>query len=583
MTKKVFKLFLATSLIFSLSACSKPAPEEAYDDFIQRVENIMIEGTTSFNMNFLVNDEESLGIAKADTYGLGYMSEEDSDEMYEDFKDIQDQLQAYDYESLNPIQQRTYDALNDYLSRELALEDYYYYNNPMIGSYSATIQDLPMLLQMYAFNDIEDLENFYKDIAMFKDDFLKYVDLEKERQDLGLGYSKAILDDTKQQIQGIIDANGDEVIEELNRVIGNLAFLDDNQKQQYQAKTEEVIHNDFIGAYKALLEALNEIEGAEETVGLYHLKDGKDYYEAIVYNQLGIKDDIKDIKKRLEESFDEQMMALQVFIFTHQELLEIPELYDITYSEFTNPSEGLDYLKTQISKVVPEIADLSYRIYTVPESLQGGFAPAAYLSSRIDMKEDQDECIMINPTSTQNMFPTLVHEGYPGHMYQNSYFYSLDYPTLNKLLNCIGYTEGWAIYVESQADRLLSDEKEAAWQKLLIYDTEISSTILAMIDIGIHYDGWDLEDCVEFFNSKLNAGITEADLQNLYDIIIQTPGYYLYYIYSGQILKDLSSQAQDTLGNKFDEVAFNKAILDSGPVGLDVVRANVQKYIDANK
>lgn len=581
--KKMLKLSLALSMAFSLIGCSQKEPEKPYDDFIQDVEEAMIDGTTSFNMNFLFNDPVASGFEEPDNYGIGYMEEEDAKEMYEEFKEIQTELHAYNYDNLDDVQKRTYDALDDYLSRELALEDYFYYSNSMIGSYSSTIQDLPLLLQMYAFNDVDDIENLYKDIAHFKEDFLAYAKFEKMRQEKGLGYSKKILDDTKTQIQGIIDANGEEIIQELNEVIGNLAFLNDTQKLKYQEKTKEVIHNDFIGAYKALLAELNKIEGSKENVGLYYVENGKDYYEAIVYNQLGIKDSIKDIETRLDEAFDQELLALQTFVFANQDLLEIEDLYGITYRDFSKPGEGLDYLKTKIASAVPEISDLSYRIYTVPESLQEGFAPAAYLSSRIDMKEEQDECIMINPTSTSNMFPTLVHEGYPGHMYQNSYFYSLDYPILNKLLGCIGYTEGWAIFMENKADRFLSDEKEAAWQKLLIYDTNISSIILASIDIGIHYYGWDIDDCVDFFNSKLGSSVTSEDLAQLYDIILQTPGYYLYYIYSGQILKDLETNAKDVLGDKFDEIEFNQAILDSGPIGLDMVKRNIENYIDEKK
>ena len=84
-------------------------------------------------------------------------------------KEIQTELHAYNYDNLDDVQKRTYDALDDYLSRELALEDYFYYSNSMIGSYSSTIQDLPLLLQMYAFNDVDDIENLYKDIEHSKE------------------------------------------------------------------------------------------------------------------------------------------------------------------------------------------------------------------------------------------------------------------------------------------------------------------------------------------------------------------------------------------------------------------------------
>lgn len=583
MYKKLLILFLALSFCLPLNGCAKKEPVEEFDAFIKQVEVTMLEGTTSFNMNFLMNDPEALGFDAPTTYGLGYMSQEESKEMYAELKTIQKQLERYDYDNLNTVQKRTYDALDDYLSRELALEDFYYYNNPVIGSYSSILQDLPMLLQMYAFNDLQDIENFYQDIKQFKSDFLKYAQFEKERQDLGLGLSQEILEDTITQLEAIIASQGTEILIELNQIFANLNFLTDEQIAFYQQKNQEAISDHLMGAYQALADELKKIQGQPETRGLSEMKNGKEYYEAMIYNQLGIKDDIDEIEKKLNEDFKTQTTALQTFVFSHPELLAIEDLYNIHYSSFSTPKEGLDYLKTQIFSMVPQIPDLDYRIYSVPESLEDGFAPAAYLSARLDLRENQTECIMINPNATQNLFPTLVHEGYPGHMYQNSYFNSLHYPTINHLIDCIGYTEGWAVYVENQAASLLTNEDEAAWQKILIYDNQISSSLLALMDIGIHYHGWDLKKCVSFFNSKTGAMLTNDDLQQIYDIIIQRPAYYLYYIYSGQILTDLAIEAKETLGSKFDEVTFNQAILDSGPVGLDIVRKNVSKYIQERK
>lgn len=583
MFKKTFKMLLCLSLTLGLVACEKTeVPTQSFAKFTEEVETFMIDGTTSFNMNFFINDPVALGFEEPTTYGLGFVDKIDSDKAYEQYAVYQKQLHAYDYEDLSAVEKRTYDALDDYLSRELALKDFYYYDNPVIGSYSATIHELPLLLEMYAFNDERDLVNFFKNIAQFKDDFLRYAGFEATRIEKGLGYSQEILDDIIEQLEKIVDEGGEALILKINQTISELDFLTESQKVDFQTKNTEVIKDDFIGAYKALLDVLKMQKGLEKTEGLYHKKNGKAYYEAMVYNQLGIKDDIEDIEKRLEEVFKEQLAAFQAFAFTHSNLLEIEDLYNIQYSEFSSPEEGLYYLKDKIFNIVPEISDLNFQIYTVPENLQEGFAPAAYLQGRIDMKSDQEECVMINPTSTANIFPTLVHEGYPGHMYQHTYFNTLSYPTLNKMIDCIGYTEGWAIYVQNKAADFIENKEEADWQTLLIYDEAISSPLLALMDIGIHYHGWDYDDCRNLFKSKLGYD-PEDSLKELYDIIIQTPAYYLYYIYSGQILMDLHDKAKDELGSTFNEIEFNKAILDSGPVGLDVVRKNVQKYIDGNK
>ena len=581
--KKLLNLILILGLSISLIGCSKEEPKQPFDDFVKLIEDTMMDGTTSFQSNFLFNDPVAAGYERPTVYGYGFFSEEENDELYDKFEDFKDEMEKYDYDALSETQKVTYDALYDYLLRNLALEDYYYYESPYIGNYSSVIQELPLLLQMYTFNNKDDLEDYFKNIKAFEEDFKNYASLEKERQEKGLGLSKEILDDTKKQIQGIIDGKGQEIITEVNKIIDGLDFLSAEEKVSYKERNKQAIEADFINAYKTLLDELKDIEGKEKTLGSYYLEDGKDYYEAKVYQQLGINKSIEDIEKELEDSTDEKIKALQIHAMTNQHLLSKEDLYDIKYHEFSNVKGGFDYLKDNIFTMVPKINDLTYDIYIVPSSLQEGFAPAAYLSSKVDKKDGEAEIIMINPKNTNNLLPTLVHEGYPGHMYQNSYLQSLELPLVHYLMDCIGYTEGWAIYVESQASRFIKDKETQAWQQLLMYDSDITSTLFAILDIKIHYYGWDIEDCVDFLNDYLGASLSAEDLKQIYQIIVQTPGYYLYYIYSGQVLTDCRKDAEKQLGNKFDEIEFHKAILNSGPIGLDKVKENVKKYISSNK
>ena len=176
MFKKIVSVFVVGILFLSLTGCRSASPLEPFDQFIHHLEKRMLQDTTSFNMNFILNDPTALDIPQATVYGLGFQTEKQAQVTYDQYAKEQKQLHAYNYAKLNDTQKRTYDALDDYLSRQLVLKDYYYYDNPVIGSYSSTIQDLPLLLEMYAFNSITDIEDFYRNIAQFKDDFLKYAE-----------------------------------------------------------------------------------------------------------------------------------------------------------------------------------------------------------------------------------------------------------------------------------------------------------------------------------------------------------------------------------------------------------------------
>ena len=103
----------------------------------------------------------------------------------------------------------------------------------------------------------------------------------------------------------------------------------------------------------------------------------------------------------------------------------------------------------------PQIPQCSYTVKEVPQALEASLSPAFYLTVPLD--RPQDNSIYINPGSTsssRNLYTTMAHEGWPGHMYQTQYFNQTGACNLRKLLSFSSYTEGWATYVEYYAYRL---------------------------------------------------------------------------------------------------------------------------------
>lgn len=567
--KKILLSLLTLCLVSGCVAKNQPS----FNEFIENVTDTFLNGTTSFQLNYVYNDT----IYDGKYYGIGFVDEDDHLETMKEYEKILSELQDYHYKKLDSTEQTVYVALEDYLNRQLALKDYYYYQNPYIGSYSSYIQELPLLLEMYTFMDVQDIENYFKNIQAFKEDFIKACNLERKRQEKNLGYSQEILDDILKQVKDIINENGEGLIQSVNMTIEHLDFLSPSQKRDYQQKNRQIIKEDFIGAYQTLYDELKTIKGKADNVSIHD----KNYYKAIIYHQLGVHHNPTSIEYKLSNELTIHSNTMYQLLMMNEQLLKVDNMYAIDYQEFDDCHSGLDYLKTKIFNIVPEIEDLSYEIYEVPESLQEGFAPAAYLQPKIDMQSNQKETIMINPSAPlDNIFPTLVHEGYPGHLYQNSYLRLKNYPDLMYLLDCIGYSEGWAIYMENRSSEFL--EENVAWQKLVQANDSFSSCLLALIDIGIHYKGWDYEECVSFYNKNTNLSLTD-ELKEIYNVIIQTPGYYLYYTYAGELFHDFYEDCKEELGNKFNEKEFHQIILDCGTVGLDVVENKLETYIKANE
>ena len=206
--------------------------------------------------------------------------------------------------------------------------------------------------------------------------------------------------------------------------------------------------------------------------------------------------------------------------------------------------------------------------------MQAHLSPAFYLIPALDNYEEN--VIYINPAHNSEMIPlftTLAHEGYPGHLYQTTYFSATNPNPLRHLLSFEGYVEGWATYAEMCSYSLLPIKSD--YSLFLQKNASFILGMYAMADIGIHYHGWDASDTVTYFSSY---GIgDEKTIKDIYDYIVASPGNYLkYYIGYVEIL-ELKKKAIDHYGDDFSQKDFHQNLLEIGPAPFDII----EKYLFA--
>lgn len=82
-------------------------------------------------------------------------------------------------------------------------------------------------------------------------------------------------------------------------------------------------------------------------------------------------------------------------------------------------------LKSKIKNDFPDAPDVNYSIEYISDSLKDYASPAMYFTPQLDNLSVNS--IYINPTESDSntLYATLAHEGYPGHMYQMTYFTSM--------------------------------------------------------------------------------------------------------------------------------------------------------------
>ena len=197
----------------------------------------------------------------------------------------------------------------------------------------------------------------------------------------------------------------------------------------------------------------------------------------------------------------------------------------------------------------------------MPKDMESYLSPAFYLIPCIDNTEKN--VIYINRSHNMeklHLYTTLAHEGYPGHLYQTTYFASKKPNPVRSLLTFGGYVEGWATYAEMCSYYLTPLEKKQA--VLAQKNNSLLLGLYARADIGIHYDGLSLQDTIKFFSKY---GIQDKEtIGEIYQLIVSTPANYLkYYIGYVEIL-ELKKEAADKKGKKFSQKEFHRAVLDIG-------------------
>lgn len=114
----------------------------------------------------------------------------------------------------------------------------------------------------------------------------------------------------------------------------------------------------------------------------------------------------------------------------------------------TDPVGILTDLKKRITDDFPEIPDVNYNIKYVSKALEDYTSPAMYFIPQLDNLDINSIYINSSGTSASELYPTLAHEGYPGHMYQTQYFAATNPDWIRYIIAPGGYVEGWASYVE---------------------------------------------------------------------------------------------------------------------------------------
>ena len=487
-------------------------------------------------------------------------------------RNVLSSLQEFDPDTLSSENTLTFKILDTYLKNASTGTDYLLYQEPL-GPVSGIHTQLPVLLSEYSFYDTQDVETY---LALLKETpsyFDSVIRFEQKKAASGLFMPDYQADSVLDTCQSFIDMGKENyLVSTFNERIASLDLLPENKKDSFQKENMKLVTEEIYPAYQNLITAIKSLKGkGMNEQGLSHFPYGKKYYEYLVRQTTGCNESISRLRLMTRAQILEDLSAMQKILFPADAALT-----QASVLEQTSPDFMLDDLRSKITDTFPKIPDVDFQVKYVPESMQDYLSPAFYMIPAIDNLTEN--VIYINNGQTAsglNLYTTLAHEGYPGHLYQTVYFSASEPDPIRSILDFGGYVEGWATYAEMMSYYLAPLPKTEA--SLLQKNSSVILGLYALADMGIHYDGWSVTDTVRFFS---DYGINDPNaVQSVYKLIIGSPANYLKYYIGYLKFYELKKEMADALGNQFSQKEFHRAVLDVGPAPFEIVYDEVEKNL----
>ena len=535
-------------------------------------------------------------------------------------------------ETLSVSRQDALELFLEYMDNSLSLSAYPYLNDPLSPS-SGMQSQLPILLAEYTFRTRRDVEDYLHLLEQTDTYFEGLLCFEQEKARAGCPASGKSLEKVIEQCDTILTK---EALEEETHFL-QTTFLERLKKLEeageitaadfpaYLAQNNRLLKTVLLPAYEALGDGLLVLK--DDTIlpkGLASYPGGRTYYEHLLFSSTGSARSVSEIRTMLTGKMQDEYAALKEI------LTSVPALLQLDYEKelekefpFTSPEEILADLQQRMAADFPtlpgkitspsasgsvakvsanaapvsgESVSLGSRfpkaaVKPVSSSLQDFTAPAFYLTPPLD--DTSSNVIYINEKKTPSrleLYTTLAHEGYPGHLYQSVYYNLKQKYIENFAPSCLlrellwygGYQEGWALYVENisydYASAVMESKENsqlAAAIQLEKHNRCLQLCLYSLMDIMIHYENADPASIGSLLK---NFGITsEAAADRIYTYIAEEPCNYLKYYLGYLEILECKEKAEALWKDNYSDLAFHTFFLETGPCSFPFLQKKLEE------
>ncbi len=476
-------------------------------------------------------------------------------------KELSERLEKIDPKKLSSDYQQMYAQLEwefD-LSERLTQSKFLYLKN-IWSSLSGLPQNLVTFFSEYELRqekDIQPLITLINDVPRAAKDAIDYTKKQADKKTLMFDY-----DTTAKFCRNVVDTKKNSAVTaELMKDIDGLK-LSKEKTAQYKKQVTEALNKSFFPAFQTIQDELKPLsKKTRKVTGLTALPDGKEYYEVLAEQATGTIDTPDEICANLQE-------AILDLADEHDESVRIDKLK----TSFTSVEDIMKFLNRNYKKDFPDVGEMKYELQALADEQSQEGVVAYFLIPAVDStatyKIRYNKRDYGDDPEALSLYDTMAHEGIPGHMYQAQYNRKNLKQPAQYLFDCLGFTEGYAVYASTKALAWLdlTDKEREAY----IADDLMQNYTIVLLDYKINYEGMSQKEFIDIFG--------EPNLP-LYNQIADNPTAFLSYYYGYLQIDQLEAKAMKKLGKNYKNADFVNALLKAGNVNFEIIKDNVDAYI----
>ncbi|MBB1440396.1 DUF885 domain-containing protein [Shewanella sp. SG41-4] len=406
-----------------------------------------------------------------------------------------------------------------------------------------------------------------------------------------------VISDSKNIITGapFADTGKDSALwADATRKINKLDITDDNKKALL-AEVKQALLTKVKPAYEQLISYTMSLEARADTQdGVWKLPDGEAFYNnalarttttdmtADTIHDLGlsevkrIHDEMRVIMKKVH--FAGNLQEFFVFMRDDKQFY-YPDTNEGKAAYITQAKSLIDTMESRLDEVFtikPKAELVVQKVEAFREKSAGkafydqpapdGSRPGTYYANLYKMKA----------MPKYQMEALAYHEGIPGHHMQIAIAQELQgIPKFRKFGSYTAYIEGWGLYSEYFPKEMgLYADPYSDFGRLSM---ELWRACRLVVDTGIHAKKWTREQAIAYYVE--NTPNAESDAIKMVERHIVMPSQATAYKVGMIKILQLREQAKKALGAKFDIREFHTVILKNGPLPLDILEEQVNKWI----